>query len=362
MKDYTERNEIIVQWVIDTVRKNYSDDVSAVVTYGSYLNGTANPKSDVDFYFIPKTNKAYELCKTFIVDGVGFDLFPMHWADLDRIAMLYDSRCPMLLDVKVLYYGNYDDENKLNALQFKLKENLKNDEFMHKAALDKLDYASILYNQIAFENNLWKLRMLCGYLIEDLSVVIAFENKKYFAKGLKMMFSDLADMKKPADFVKLCDDIINSSTDKDLKQKARELLLCAMAFMDKGNKIQLQRSKTDQSIKRPKTVDYKGLVEAYQELSSTFNKVYVCCEKGDFRLAFLSVVAIQDVLTEECENRGAPHYDVISKFNSANLSAVATYTKKVEDDLVAFIEKGAKLCKYDDVELFVKDHTLTGKD
>ena len=68
-----KRNDSIIKWAINRIEDNYKDDVSLLLSYGSYVNGTANSLSDVDFYFIPKTERAYELCTTFIVESVGFE-------------------------------------------------------------------------------------------------------------------------------------------------------------------------------------------------------------------------------------------------------------------------------------------------
>lgn len=38
----------------------YADDISLVLLYGWYMNGTANSHSDVDCYFIPKTERGYK--------------------------------------------------------------------------------------------------------------------------------------------------------------------------------------------------------------------------------------------------------------------------------------------------------------
>ena len=48
-----EINDKIVSWIINKVKTEYADDISIVLIYGSYVNGTANRKSDVDCYFIP---------------------------------------------------------------------------------------------------------------------------------------------------------------------------------------------------------------------------------------------------------------------------------------------------------------------
>ena len=57
------RNDMIVEWVLGKIKNNYKNDVSLLIIYGSYENGTTNPLSDVDFYFIPKTDRAYGICQ-----------------------------------------------------------------------------------------------------------------------------------------------------------------------------------------------------------------------------------------------------------------------------------------------------------
>lgn len=59
-------NEKLVVWIEEKVKREYAEDISLVLLYGSFINGTANPKSDIDCYFIPRTERGYELAKTFI--------------------------------------------------------------------------------------------------------------------------------------------------------------------------------------------------------------------------------------------------------------------------------------------------------
>ena len=51
-----EINDKVVEWITNKVKTEYADDISLVLLYGSYMNGTANSKSDVDCYYIPKTD------------------------------------------------------------------------------------------------------------------------------------------------------------------------------------------------------------------------------------------------------------------------------------------------------------------
>ena len=74
MNKRKEINDKVVEWITNKVKTEYADDISLVLLYGSYINGTANSKSDVDCYYIPKTERGYNLGIGFIIDGVGYDL------------------------------------------------------------------------------------------------------------------------------------------------------------------------------------------------------------------------------------------------------------------------------------------------
>ena len=51
----------IINTLINRIKEHYRNDIAIVACYGSVINGTANPKSDIDFYFIPKSDRGYEL-------------------------------------------------------------------------------------------------------------------------------------------------------------------------------------------------------------------------------------------------------------------------------------------------------------
>ena len=99
-------------------------------------------------------------------------------------------------------------------------------------------------------------------------------------------------------------------------------------------------------------LDVSWLAGLYEEISSTFNKVYVCCENGNYILAFLSAVCLQRDL-DDAREAGCPEYDLLSDFNYTKLSKLAERTKKIENDfLQLIIQNGGKIKKYDSFEQF----------
>ncbi len=87
-------NDRLIRW-IQRRAEGFRGDIAVIAAYGSYINGTANPRSDVDCYFVPKTERGGKFAATFILAGVGYDIFPMNWARLERIADLRDSLTPL---------------------------------------------------------------------------------------------------------------------------------------------------------------------------------------------------------------------------------------------------------------------------
>ena len=41
-------NEKLVTWIEEKVKSEYADDISLALLYGSFVNGTANSRSDID--------------------------------------------------------------------------------------------------------------------------------------------------------------------------------------------------------------------------------------------------------------------------------------------------------------------------
>ncbi|XUW95433.1 nucleotidyltransferase domain-containing protein [Wukongibacter sp. M2B1] len=67
MKDIFKITEIIKE----KIEKKYSNDIAIFAYYGSYAMGLEEEKSDLDFFFIPKTEKGKELGLQFIIEDIG---------------------------------------------------------------------------------------------------------------------------------------------------------------------------------------------------------------------------------------------------------------------------------------------------
>ena len=113
---YRRKPKEFLNYAKNKVKTEYADDISLVLIYGSYINGTANSKSDVDCYYIPKTERGYRLGVGFIIDGVGYDVFPISWERVERIADLEESLSPLVGDAEIVYCNSESDEKQFVVL------------------------------------------------------------------------------------------------------------------------------------------------------------------------------------------------------------------------------------------------------
>jgi len=340
---------MIVEWVINRIKKEYKDDVSLLLTYGSYENGTANPLSDVDFYFIPKTENAYKLCKTFIVEGIGFDLFPMSWERVEGLAELNECLTPCLANVKVLYCNSEEDKMRFRELQNRLKGNLNNKIFMLDKSSKQMEMVMTFYQKMLFEEDICEIRTLAGKIAMSLSDTVAYANQTYFAGGLKKQIEDLRSMEStPKDFTLLYESIIKGSSELEIKEYCHKMIRNTRNFLN---------SKTKKLKVEKKKANYEELAEIYEEAISTWNKIKVCCDKGDAILAYISGTCLQDTLNMVVSKNGLNKLDLMSAFNAEHLALFNERAMEIKKEFVKIIEEnGVYIESYNTLEEFIKEN------
>ena len=342
-----KRNDMIVEWVVNKIKKEYKDDVSMLLTYGSYENGTANPLSDVDFYFIPKTENAYKLCKTFIVEGIGFDLFPMSWERVEGLAELNECLTPCLGNVKILYCNSDEDKLRFQGLQNSLKKNLNNKVFMLDRSSKQLEEAMNSYYTMLFEEDICELRTLAGNIAMSLSDAVAYANQTYFSRGLKKQMDDLKNMEStPEDFVLLYETVIVTNSEQGLKECCHKMIKNTRDFLN---------NKTEKSLNVEKKANYEELAQLYQEIISTWNKIKVCCDSGDAVLAYISGTCLQLTLNMASRENGLDKFNLMDAYNASHLDKFKERAMDLQKRFVRIIEEnGVKIEEYRTVEEFIE--------
>lgn len=376
-------NDKIVDWILKRAQSRFADDIAMILLYGSYVNGTANEKSDVDCYFIPKTDRAYGFCADFILDGVGYDVFPMSWERVENIADLKETLIPCLGDVRILYASSAADEERFFSLQEKLRKNLADCDYTVKIGTEKFEQACELFVQMrecgaisggpfseashsdgtVLEMSFAKLRMLAGYLIMTLADAVAVSNGDYFHFGLKKQHEDLQRFQRiPADFTAEYLQVIKSKNAEETMLHCGQLIESVSMYYGweipescepvVGQTFAEPENPVPEESQKP-APDFAGLAGLYEEISSTFNKIYVCAQRQNPVLAFLSATCLQGELAEAAGYEGMPCLDILSAYDYNDLSKLAEATEKAEAEFVRFIEAGGgRIKRYASFEEF----------
>lgn len=330
----------LVSWIEKTVRQHYAGKVALVCLYGSHINGTANENSDVDCYFVPKTGEGNGLARTFLLDGVGYDLFSMSWQRLEAIARLEQSHQPLVGDVQVLYADSPEDVAKLEAVQRLLKDNLSDPIYRQTAAKGRFQRACSRLPSAA--DDLKSARLGSGGLLMDVAETFAFGQGTYYHYGLKRQFSDLLALEVPEGLEEDYLTVLKAQTPAGIAAACRRLLEgCPWPVTENRQPVQWGS--------RPPAQQLAGV---YEEISSTFLKIYRCAEVGDPVLAFLSAVCLQWEL---------PWTDLLSCYRYDDLKTLAENARKVEQQLRRELEEdGVLLNEYKTFEEFEQKQTESG--
>lgn len=113
--------QAVLDFLVDRLRQ--FDGVELGVVYGSFGTPAESATSDVDIYFVPADPAAEAAGFQTIVGDVGYDLWPLGWSRLERIADLEDGFTALLLDARVVL-GGADARARLTGLQERCRGSL----------------------------------------------------------------------------------------------------------------------------------------------------------------------------------------------------------------------------------------------
>jgi hypothetical protein len=116
MKD----NRAIIAVLQTALLERFGDEVDLIFQYGSHLRGTAHKYSDVDISWVPVHDGTWGNI-TVMVDETLFDLYPIHWAKLERMADFYDVSATVLLHNRILYQRSEAAADRFAALTARLR-------------------------------------------------------------------------------------------------------------------------------------------------------------------------------------------------------------------------------------------------
>jgi hypothetical protein len=361
MKD-NKYSDALTNWASNKIKTEYPDDVALLIaTPASDFHGDGH---GVCFdYYIPATERGMELSRTFILDGVGHDLYPRTWERMERTADLVDWATHCLGNAEIKYSRSHEDMRRFEQLKQRLRDNLNNSEFAYRAALAKLDSAMEIYRTMVFESNhmLTQLRTAAGYIHHNLAMGVAFINGTYLHSGTQWYNSDMAELKTlndlPDSFIKYFKAIINvdegfgidaqNSAGEELKHLAYLSILTVRRFLT---------ARKPTRPETPRCANYYALAEWYQEISLKWRRLYAYCNANNQAGAFFEACNLQPELNDISEEYGiAPEkLGLLTAYSPNDLSRLGNYAREIEEFIINEITShGVKLHKYETLEDFL---------
>ncbi len=338
-------NEQLVDWIIKRIKTDFRDEVGLLIGEEAYKLDSDRGQVAMSFFF-PASEKANQLARTFIIGGIGYDLFPMSWERMERIARLEEDNAPVLLDAQILYTGIDQDKTRFVKLQEETAANLKNTMYTYRKALEKLAVAMELYQTMVFEDSLYKVRKAAGHIVLYLANAVAYTNHSCLRRGHYTMMAELASMSRiPHDFITLVQAVVQAETKEDIKQRCYEIIYNTRRYLKEKN------SKTEEPDRNH---DYQGLASWYHELSYLWREIYHFCDAGDAVKAFLRSCNLQSEIDIISEEFGLPELDLLGAFHPSGLADYRQQAAHIEQQIRSIVfEHGAVIDEYPSIADFL---------
>ncbi|MBQ7775734.1 MAG: hypothetical protein IJ379_07410 [Lachnospiraceae bacterium] len=321
----------LTQWVINKIETEYKDDIALLI--GIQGHSTDNDKHGECFdYFIPTTERGNELAQTFIIDGVGHDLYPRSWERVAQSAQLQEMAV-VLANATILYSKSQEDIERFQALQQQLADNLKNPTFVYGKALECLDKALEIYRSFLFEEKSYRARSEAEYIHLYLSQAVAYlnntftdspifnERQAYDSTPQSSLYHCPGMMLIPDGFFAYARQLLTTQEVPKLREIVHGLIATTRAFV-------LER-KPDTTLP-PKTVNYAELADWYQELSLTWRRIRYFCRHNMVEKAYKDACYLQNELLYVAEEFQMEELNLLDSFLPEDLELLALRSNQLE--------------------------------
>lgn len=299
--------------LIDIIKRDYKDDIAIVHIHGSTIYNDTHDRSDLDIYFIPKTERGYNLTCDFIFNGIGTDLWAVSWERLEHIAAHEENVASIITEGEVLYYGNDDDLLRFKQLRAKALDTSDKNAWLTRAKtqLDKAYKNGFLVQNAT---TLSEVRTYAISLVYDLAFVLAQLNQITIKRGRRHLRRELLAMPLvPVDFSVLYETIFTANNIQPIKDA------CVGLLQNTGTLVNDTFSAIQPSRPFAETFTWW-----YEEMIQSYNKIYHACETGDIYTPLFASAEFVQELNEMLESVSVKTHlpDMVGAYDSADLGKI----------------------------------------
>lgn len=341
-----KENTFVTDWVLNTVKEKYPDDIALVVSHDTLR---IDPAQKAMSYFVPCTKRGETFARTFILEGVGYDIWSVSWERLEGFAELTEYNITVLADAEVLYARTEEDRDRFLALQRRLAENLADKARMRSCALEAYAQARTLYSQMLFAAGS-DVRLGAGYVLDYLARAVAFTNLRYFRASQTEQLQELETMEHvPEGFGGLYLSVIREKSEAGQKELCFRLISMVQDFL-------LKFSPGGDTRETPAEHNFQDLADWYGELSYTWLRLrhYAAC--GDAVKVYMWGILLQSELNQVCGDFGLEKMELMSAYDADNLAALAERADFLEKKMREIIvQGGGRIHEYATAEEFLHE-------
>ena len=337
-------NQKIIQAIIDKANKVCPDSLALIGVYGSVASGDDYAKSDLDLLILIEDDEGLKLGTGFILDDrkVGYDIYCTNLRGLKYDAECHHAHLAKLMDSQIVYLKNQDAYDELCTLRAQAKQFLESERRFGRAN-EALDQAKIAYANACLYNELGQVRLEAYGVISYLLDAVMLYHGKYFKRGVKRTFEELAALPIDAMLVQTIQKTVVSKEVSELRDLLRQLILYA------ENHTRKEKSKAEPS---------EALSGTYEEMYSNWrNKVEEAAKNADAFSSFMNMCSLHFMLSEITEKVAIGSFPVMDEYNpdslEDNTEILDRYLRKYEQ---AYMRAGIRIKRFDDVDAFVASY------
>ena len=308
----------ILDAILEAVRERYADTIALMIVYGSAVNGTSDELSDLDIFFIPKKFEGRNLAKTFIMDGIGYDIWCGSWDTLHDMMDWKDMRVSILADSELVYAASDEDREKYEAMRENARHRteLPNTAHDYHPALEFVKNAKNYYGELCLGST-----AAVGGILMELVNAVCFVNRRYLKYGAKKVPDEIGSYPLlPEDFIENYRHTIREQ--ESAVENCRNMILSTEEFV---------HTRFREFTGRGKMAAW--CTGMYEEISSHWNKIRRCCEADDADGALLAASSLQHDLDFAKITLGQS-FNLMSGWNPKDLESFRRHCDAVELDFV----------------------------
>lgn len=329
MKQLLDKNERLINMIIERVKGDFLDDIAIIGLTGSFSTGDFHEKSDLDLIIINNTDKGRGISDCFILDDVGYDIYCTPWSTrIHEQSTLESPNVSSLTELQVLYYAKPEDLEKLNEFKQKALNALANPigEACLKRAEKWIDLAKIAYSDIMLSEDIGSVRYASADVLYNLVNALVSINNTCIKRGIKRYLEEICSFRYvPDQLESMYMSVIEARTIEEIRIASFDMLKSV---------TKLHSTMCDSFIVKP-VPTYDNLKGTYEELWCNYrNKILNGVLINDAPYVFLSAFGAQGYLDEMAAKIGTKKFDLMQYFDASNLTVMQEKFLEVMDEYV----------------------------